>query len=263
MLWRSGASGGEDGAGGTCRGLSRSPWPRSCAGTCCGVRCRGHGAKERRARGPILARVHDRNFPVAAVFEPGRAGLVAASGAASTGRRRRLRGHILVRRHDRNFPAAAVFEPAGAGLVAASGASVTGRRRGEPGGPFLCRRYGRNFPAAAVFEPGRAGLVAASGAAATGRRKGEPGGPFLRGCTAGTSRRRFLSRRGRACCCVRGPAPEAWGGEGPGAPFLRGDTAGTFPWRRFLSRQGVHPMPEMAIFASASDAAPSRRAELR
>ena len=49
----------------------------------------------------------------------------------------------------------------------------------------------------------------------------------------------------------------------PRSPFLRGDTAGTFPRRRFLSRRGVHPMPEMAIFASASDAASLRRAELR
>ena len=161
-------------------GLSRSPWPRSCAGACCCVRRRGRGAKERKAPEPILVREH-----------------------------------------------------------------------------------GRNFPAAAVFEPGRAGLVAASGAAATGRRKGRPRSPFLRGDTAGTfPRRRFLSRRGRACCCVRyrGRGAEerrAWG------PFLCGDTAGTSQRRRFLSRQGVHPMPEMAIFASASDAASLRRAELR
>ena len=107
------------------------------------------------------------------------------------------------------------------------------------------------------------GLVAASGAVVAGRRKGRPRSPFLRGDTAGTFlRRRFLSRRGRACCCVRyrGRGAEerrAWG------PFLCGDTAGTSQRRRFLSRQGVHPMPEMAIFASASDAASLRRAELR
>ena len=48
------------------------------------------------------------------------------------------------------------------------------------------------------------GLVAASGAVVAGRRKGRPRSPFLRGDTAGTfPRRRFLSRRGRACCCVR------------------------------------------------------------
>ena len=160
-------------------GLSRSPWPRSCAGACCCVRRRGRGAKERKAPEPILARGH-----------------------------------------------------------------------------------GRNFPAAAVFEPGRAGLVAASGTAVAGRRKEMSGGHSCAGCTAGTSRRRFLSRRGRACCCVRyrgrgAKERRAWG------PFLCGDTAGTSQRRRFLSRQGVHPMPEMAIFASASDAAPPRRAELR
>ena len=102
-------------------GLSRSPWPRSCAGACCCVRRRGRGAKERKAPEPILVREHGRNFPAAAVFEPAGQGLLLRPVPRSRGGGEESLGSILVRGHGRNFSAAAVFEPAGSTSDAGNG----------------------------------------------------------------------------------------------------------------------------------------------